>query len=92
MSSHAPYGLARPTLDDARAAVHRVHGPDGPQVWSRLLHAAGMSGAEPDALERLLPLMASADPVTRLCATALRIRSVSHDSLAVAHANLRSQT
>jgi hypothetical protein len=92
VSSEAPYGLARPTLDDARTAVHRVHGADGPQVWQRLLHAAGMDGTEPGALDRLLPLMASADPVTRLCATALRIRSVSHEHLSAAHTNLRSLT
>lgn len=90
MSSDASYGLARPTLDDARTAVHRVHGADGPQVWDRLLQAAGSTGTEPGSLDQILPVMASADPATRLCATALRIRAVSHDHLVAAHSDLRS--
>ena len=90
--SSQPYGLSRPTLEDARLAVHRAHAADGPRVWHQLLHAAGLSGSEPDALERLLALMAAADPTTRLCATALRIRVVSHEHLSAAHSNLRSLT
>lgn len=87
-----PYGLARPTFDDAREAVHRVHGHDGPHVWQTLTKAAGITGQEPDALDRLLALMASADQTTRLCATAIQIRITSYDCLAVAHTELRSPT
>ncbi|WP_430790131.1 hypothetical protein [Actinoplanes sp. G11-F43] len=86
----APYGLTRPTFDDAREAVHRVHGDDGPRIWQHLVKAAGLSGHEPDAVDRLLSLMETADPTTRLCATALRIRVTSYDCLAVAHHDLRS--
>ncbi|GAA4967040.1 hypothetical protein GCM10025331_69690 [Actinoplanes utahensis] len=92
MSSEAPYGLTSPTMDDARDAVHRVHGPDGPRVWSHLLQAAGLTGQEPDAFERMLRLMASADPTTRLCATALQIRASSYGHLAAAHSSLRSHS
>lgn len=90
MSSEAPYGLTLPTMDDARDAVHRVHGPDGPRIWSQLLQAAGLTGREPDALDRMLRLMAAADPTTRLCATALQIRISSYGHLAAAHSTLRS--
>lgn len=90
MFTEPPYGLVRPTLDDARDAVHRVHGPDGPQIWQHLTRAAGVTGRESDAFERVLALMTTADPTTRLCATALQIRISSHDLLAAAHSNLRS--
>ncbi|MEU8659584.1 hypothetical protein [Actinoplanes philippinensis] len=80
-----PYGLARPTLDDARAAVHRVHAEDGPRVWSHLLRTAGLDGAAdtPEALERMLAAMHDADPTSRLCALALRIRVTSHTQLSL---------
>ncbi|SDS11576.1 hypothetical protein [Actinoplanes derwentensis] len=86
------YGLTRPTFDDARDAVHRVHGPDGPDVWRELAKSAGLTGTEPDAVDRLLPLMTAADPTTRLCAVALQIRITSYDCLAAAHLEIRSQT
>lgn len=80
-----PYGLTRPTLDDARDTVHRVHGADGAQVWRELTRTAAGS------LDELLPVMEAADPTTRLCAVALRIRMTSYDCLAAAHTELRSQ-
>ncbi|GIE36023.1 hypothetical protein Ait01nite_090680 [Actinoplanes italicus] len=84
MITETPYGLARPTMDDARAAIHRVHAGDGPQVWSRLLKATGLTGDEGDGLERMLAAMHDADPTSRLCALALRIRITSHTQLAAA--------
>ena len=88
----AAYGLRRPTLADARDAVHRVHGPAGGAVWAGLLATSRMSGDETDtgALGRLLRTMTAGDPVTQLCAQALRIRLASHTHLSAAHAITRS--
>ncbi|BBH68152.1 hypothetical protein ACTI_48370 [Actinoplanes sp. OR16] len=86
MTDDMPYGLARPTVDDIRAAVHRVHAGDGPRVWDQLVRTAG-----PDVtVERLLPAMQAADPTTRLCALALQIRVTAHTQLAAAFSTVRS--
>ena len=79
-----PYGLRRPTMDDARAAVYRVHGELGPRMWSRTLTDTELGGHESDddSLERLLVALDGADPVSRLCAQALRIRLRAHTVLA----------
>jgi hypothetical protein len=79
-----PYGLHRPTMDDARAAVHRVYGDGGPRMWTRTLTVTELGGHETDddSLERLLLTLDGADPVGRLCAQALRIRLRSHTYLA----------
>jgi hypothetical protein len=76
------YGLSRPVAADTRAAVLRVHGGDGPRVWDRLVLAAG-SGKD---LERLLAVMEVADPSTRMCGLAQRIRLVTCTSLAAHNA------
>ncbi|MEU8239949.1 hypothetical protein AB0C07_17020 [Actinoplanes missouriensis] len=86
MTEPSPYGLSRPTVEDARAAVLRVHGGDGPRVWDQLVRTAGSDLT----LERLLPVMAGADPITRLCGLALQIRVTSHTQLAAAHTTVRS--
>lgn len=86
MTDSAPYGLACPTADDARTSVLRVHGASGPRVWDQLVQQAGSS----TALEKLLPVMAAADPTTRLCALALQIRMTSYTHLAAAHTTVRS--
>ena len=88
----APYGLRRPTMADAHEATHRVHGDAGAAVWAGLLKAAALTGNETDqpALDRLLQAMSAADPVSRLCAHALRIRVGSYDHLAAAHSLTRS--
>ena len=82
--AETPYGLNRPTMDDARATVYRVHGDRGPQMWSRTLTATDLGGHETDddSLERLLVVLGAADPVSRLAAQALRIRLRSHTYLA----------
>ncbi|MEU4557913.1 hypothetical protein AB0F72_05970 [Actinoplanes sp. NPDC023936] len=86
MTEPSPYGLSRPTVEDARAAVLRVHGGDGPRVWDELVRTAGSDLT----LDRLLPVMTVADPTTRLCALALQIRLTSHTHLAAAHTTVRS--
>ncbi|GAA0559214.1 hypothetical protein GCM10010172_47830 [Paractinoplanes ferrugineus] len=88
--SDAPYGLHPPTVADAHDALHRVHGADGPRIWAALLAGAGVTGQEPDALDRLLPVLDRADEVTQLCAQALRIRLTSYTCLAAAHSMTRS--
>jgi hypothetical protein len=87
-----PYGLRRPTMTDAREAMHRVHGDTGHTAWAQLLSAAGLAGTEPDdaSLQRLLKAMAELDSVSRLCAHALRIRLSSHTHLTAAHTMTRS--
>ncbi|WP_433825479.1 hypothetical protein ACQP2E_25600 [Actinoplanes sp. CA-015351] len=80
------YGLARPTVEDARDAVLRVHRWDGPVIWEQLVRAAG-SGS---SLDRLLPVMAAADPITRLCALAVQIRLTAYTELAAAQTTVRS--
>ncbi|WP_045747004.1 hypothetical protein [Actinoplanes rectilineatus] len=95
----APYGLTHPTVEDARDAVFRVHGADAASIWDTLLRTAGVSsaaaakgsGAGPgsvDTFSRLLTVMEAADPVTGLCALALRIRLTSYTHLSAAHRSL----
>ncbi|GAA2875562.1 hypothetical protein Acy02nite_76560 [Actinoplanes cyaneus] len=86
------YGLSRPTMADARDAMHRVHGHTGRSSWARLLAAAKLTGNETDepSLLRLLETMTNLDPVSRLCAQALRIRLTSHTHLAAAQLATRS--
>ncbi len=85
----APYGLVRPTVDDARVAVHRAHGLGASGVWTELLAAAGLAGHETDdaALQSLLSAMATLDPITQLLARSIRIRNSTYTHLAAAHAS-----
>ncbi|MFI1996956.1 hypothetical protein [Actinoplanes sp. NPDC020271] len=87
-----PYGLQRPTVQDARDALHRVHGPGGPAVWAGLLTAAGIKAGDTSdsAVLHIVEAMAQLDPVSRLCAQALRIRLSSHTHLGAAHTLTRS--
>ena len=86
------YGLHRPTMSDARDAMHRVHGDTGGAQWTRLLTAAQLTGNETDeaALVRLIDAMAKIDPVSQMCAQALRIRLATHTHLTAAHTVTRS--
>ncbi|WP_232345044.1 hypothetical protein [Actinoplanes awajinensis] len=81
-------------MSDARDAMHRVHGYSGRSAWERLLAAASLTGNESDepTLQRLLEAMTTLDPVSRLCALALRIRLTSHTHLAAAQLATRSAT
>ena len=91
-SGNGAYGLHRPTMDDAREAMYRVHGHTGRSHWARLLQAANLTGKESDepALLRLIEAMSSLDPVSRMCAQALRIRLATHTHLTAAHTMTRS--
>ena len=83
------YGLHAPTLDDARAALARVHGAATAEVWGAVLRDAGLTGSEagPDAFARLIAAMVrSGSPVTALCARSLQIRLTSYELLKSAHA------
>jgi hypothetical protein len=86
-----PSGL-RPTVADARDAVHRSYGDAGPSVWARLLRTTQLTGAETgdDALRRLLQAMTASDPIGRLCAHSLGIRLTWHTRLAAAATTNRS--
>jgi hypothetical protein len=72
--------MPRPSMADARAAVHRSHGDAGALVWARLLHTCQLTGQETDddALQQLLQAMTALDPVSRLCAHAIGIRLTAH--------------
>ena len=88
----APYGLRRPTMDDARDAMYRVHGDTGAARWSQLLASISLNGTETDetSFQRLLRAMTDVDPISRLCAQALNIRVASHYHLSAAHTMTRS--
>ena len=83
------YGLAEPTVADARASIVQVHGAAAAAAWADLLTAAGLTGTEEGrpAVERLVAAMpASPDAVTGLCARALRLRLTTFDRLSAVHA------
>lgn len=81
------YGLSRPTVLDARAAIERVyHGADADRVWTAIVGPA--LGARQSALsidEIVLAMMASTDDVVRLCGQALKIRLRSYAHLSATH-------
>jgi hypothetical protein len=77
------YQLEQPTLDEAHTALQRLYGPHTADVWRTLLHKASLTGAETEAwaFDRLVSTMAGGDPVTRICAEGLAIRSRSYARL-----------
>ncbi|MEU8819340.1 hypothetical protein [Actinoplanes sp. NPDC048796] len=83
-----PYRLARPTLEEAHRALHGMYGPHSEDIWRTLLFAAGLTGAETSAaaLDRVLAVMTTAEPLIRLCARGLQVRIAAYDQLARAHA------
>jgi hypothetical protein len=83
----AAYGLARPTVADARAAVERVLRSEAAPAWARIVQAAGGTDERTLELARVIEAMArDTDDVVRLCARALSIRTASFDRLAATHA------
>ena len=90
------YGLDRPTLDDVRAALDRVHLGAAPRLWATLQASAGITGggsaggAGGDPVDAMIAAMLAADPVTSLIGRALQIRTSSYDHLTAAEAIFRS--
>ena len=82
------YGLRMPTVSDIRTNIVVVHGQNAWQIWQDLLTTTGLTGEEEgrEPFERLLSAMStSGDPVTALCARALRIRLRAFDHLSSVH-------
>ena len=88
----SPYRLSMPTLVEAREALQRLYGAGSEDVWQPLLQRAGLTGRETDeaSLQRLLAVMAAADPVIALCGRALTIRATTYTHLSAAHALINS--
>jgi len=84
--------IPRPTIADAYEILARLHGPDFPGIWAKLLATAALSGRETDAdaLDRLLMATRVADPVTSLYGRSLAIRVAAHRHLTEAHSIIRS--
>ncbi|MEV4347665.1 hypothetical protein AB0J83_24685 [Actinoplanes sp. NPDC049596] len=82
-----PYRMTRPTLPEAHCALHGMYGPHTEDIWRTLLFTAGLRGDEssPAALDRLLAVMATAEPLIRLCARGLQVRIATYQHLAQAH-------
>ena len=82
-----PYQLERPTLEEAYSALRGMYGPHIGDVWRTLLFAAGLQGEEtsPAALDRLLAVMSTAEPLIRLCARSLQVRITAYEQLARQH-------
>ncbi|GAA0588032.1 hypothetical protein GCM10010172_86330 [Paractinoplanes ferrugineus] len=76
--------LARPSLDDARAAVHSLYGPHTGDIWQNLLFTAGLTGNETSsaAMDRMVAVMQAAEPLVQLCARGLQVRVSAYRSLA----------
>lgn len=75
------YGLARPDLAHARAAVLRIMPGMVGGLWPQILDRAGLTGDEtdPESFDRLLAAMsADAERVVALCARSLSIRLSTH--------------
>jgi hypothetical protein len=83
-SNTGPYGLPRPDLDEAHMALAEIYAEVTDQIWHQLLAEAGLTGREtdPDALDKVLEAMKTADPITQLCGRSLAIRLASFDAIA----------
>ena len=85
--------LDAPTLALAHDALKGLYGPHTEDVWRTLLFNAGLTGAETDvkSFGRLVAAMQQSDPVTRLCARGLALRSAAYTRLAVASSTSSSK-
>ena len=84
--SLAAYGLERPTVGSAHAAIERVCRGDADAVWAEIEREADhLAGT--DRFDRIVAAMkAHRDAVVRLCAQSLIIRSKSYAHLAATNA------
>lgn len=81
------YGLSRPTVVDARAALERVYGPMADTCWTTLASRAQTSKDRAVTVEGVVDAMlAHEDGVVRLCGQALKIRLRSFTHLSAANA------
>jgi hypothetical protein len=89
----AVYGLNRPGLTEAHAALAEVFGAQRAGVlWRELTGAAGLEGTEtgPGALPALLAVMARGGDVLALCAASLTIRLATFEKLSQVSTIVRS--
>jgi len=82
-----PYNLSRPDLAEARQTLAQLYGAAAPTICQRLLTKAGLTGQEvdPAALDRLIAVMLTDDPIISLCARSLAIRVSAFVHLSAAH-------
>ena len=81
------YGLRRPTVVVARAALERIYGPSADFTWTELAHRAQTSKDRAVTVDAVVDVMlAHEDGVVRLCGQALKIRLRSFTHLAAANA------
>jgi hypothetical protein len=82
----ASHPVERPTLKTARTALERLYGPHIDDVWRTLLFRAGLTGNETDrnSFDHLVSCMATAEPITRLCARSLAVRAATYARLTAA--------
>lgn len=80
----AAFGLVRPTVVAARAAVERVYGAEAEAIWSELLGETVSVGSAA-TIETVVELMiTSRHDIVRLCGQALQIRLRTHEHLSAA--------
>ncbi len=79
----AAYGLTAPTVDDAYAAVVRVHGSSATAIWPGISErATALVGPPPSVAGYISAMCDDGHPVIRLCGQALKIRHQSYAHLA----------
>lgn len=81
-STSTVYGLDRPTVADASAAMRNVHRAEFPERWNAVVAGSGTAGDSDADLPRLISAMEAADPATRLTGRALNLRLRVHAHLA----------
>ena len=90
MTAAVVYDFARPDLAEAQESLRNVFGAEAQARWRSLLDAAGVSGGEPGAFDRVVAAMLKADPVTALCGRALAIRAATFAHLTDVHEVVRA--
>lgn len=84
-ASPVAYGLRRPTVVDARAALERVYGQGADARWTELATVASAGTGTAVTVESMVEVMlASEEGVVRLCGQAVKIRLHSFARLAAA--------
>lgn len=77
------YGLARPELEDARAALERVAPGRAEQLWPELLDdAEALTPGTPTLRDVIDAMRLHADPLVALAAVSLEVRLRAFETLA----------